>query len=258
MQRKQNVMQKNNFSRFLPIKGAYNFRDLGGYVGAKSYHVKWRKIIRSGDFSNICDDDIAVLENLPIKAIVDFRATEEVQRCPDVKLKSASSLYSLNVNDGNLVPDFLALQANQTLTDLDIQEKGDMLMKGLYINLVEKQTDVYKELFAILQREETPLLFHCTAGKDRTGVGAALILYALGVQMSDIFADYLITNDALKGKYEFMNEQYGKIVSFFQTVKKEYLDSAFQYIIKNHISIDNYLKTQLNVDLDKMRNLYLE
>lgn len=245
---------------FLPITSAYNFRDLGGYIGANGRTLKKGLIIRSGDFSNLSPQDADYLENMPIRTVVDLRAKDEIDLIPDYKLKSVDNHIELSVNSGNLVPQFhdlIAKMENKTISVEEGMKRGTELMISLYIDMVSNFNHIFKEIFKLLQNNQVPLLFHCTAGKDRTGLTASLILYALGVDMKTIIDDYLLTNEGLQGKYDHL-DAYGPISEFFKTVKPVYLQSAFDFIHKNYKSLDNYICSVLDVDVNRLRELYLD
>ena len=117
--------------------------------------------------------------------------------------------------------------------------------------------DKYRIFFRLLQDEqEVPLLFHCSAGKDRTGMGAALILYALGVDEATIMQDYLASNIYLDNKYAKELERNPEPKSVL-TVKREFLQAGIDRIKQDHGSVENFLKNVLKVDLAKFKERYL-
>lgn len=243
-------------SRILPIDSAYNFRDLGGYQSQNGKHVKWRTLLRSGDFANLSAKDAKYLESIPVKSVVDFRSTSEVERQKDVVINGAS-YYFLPVDSGNLVPQFMELM-NDKVTPSDVLfGRGIELMTNMYKDIVNNLYPIYRQFFDLLQQSKVPVLFHCTAGKDRTGIASALILSALGIDRITIQNDYLLTNERLTGKYGNLT-QYGRLVEFFECVRPEYLATAFSEIDKNFGGIERYLKNQLNVDVESFQRLYLE
>ena len=243
--------------RLLPIKSAYNFRDLGGYTGTDGRTVKWRKLIRSGDFSELLETDLSYLSGIPLLSVVDFRSEKEVESVPNSIPSTVRNIYRFPIDAGNLVPQFKEL-TDMTVCLEEIYSQATKLMETLYKELVTTYNESYKSFFRILQNDETPLLFHCTAGKDRTGVAAALVLSALGADRSVIYEDYLLTNKALQGKYDHLEEEYGLVASLFKSVKKEFLESAFNGIEEQYGSVRNYLTQELDVDINRLEELYLE
>ena len=235
----------------LPMAGGYNFRDLGGIQTTEGKYVKWGKIIRSDDLHNLTEQDLNYLSSIPLISIVDFRSKEEMKSAPDKVPSSVKHLYACSITPGNLNPS----------TIMSLSSEGDMVkkMEELNIELVTDSAsiEVYKKFFALLQDEQkTPLMFHCSAGKDRTGMAAALILYALGVDDEIIMQNYLLSNIYLANKYSKYVEKYPAIKPLLE-VKPEYLQSGIDWIRKDYGSVDNYLTTALKVDIPKFREMYL-
>lgn len=236
--------------RHLPMAGGYNFRDLGGYKNKEGKYVKWGKIFRSDDLYHLTSEDLNYLANIPVKSVVDFRSAEEVKKAPD-KVPSSAKEYAYSITPGNL-------DIQQDISSFTA-EAIDSVMMSINRMLVTDPSIIklYKDFFALLQdQNDVPLLFHCTAGKDRTGMGAALILYALGVDEETIFQDYLASNFYLDDKYAQLKQDYPEMASMFE-VKRDFLQSGIEQIKKDHGSVENYLKNSLNVDLDKFKEMYL-
>lgn len=237
--------------RKLPMEGGYNFRDLGGIKNKDGKFVKWGKLFRSDDLDNLTDGDLAYLSSIPLLSVVDFRTKEEIKDAPDKFPVSVKNDYKLSLSPGNLA-------AAVTAKDMSA-EKVDTLMMEMNDLLVTDPVCVgqYKEFFKLLQEEkQTPLVFHCSAGKDRTGMAAALILLALNVDEDAILDDYLKSNTNLSGKYDAYIEQYPYLKSAFE-VKPEFLKSGISKIKEQYGLVENYLTKELNVDLLKFREMYL-
>lgn len=233
--------------RILPIQGAYNVRDLGGYPTAENKHVKWHTIFRSGDLNKLTDEDLSYFAEIPIKSYIDFRDSSEIAKAPDRKPASLLHDYLLPIEAGNIY-DISKISAEQAFT----------LLIDVNKIFVRDNQDVYREFFKILMDENnTPLLFHCSAGKDRTGFGAALFLSSLGVNREIIIQDYLLSNECLGDKYAAEIKAYPALEPLL-IVKKEYIQAAFDVIDKEYGGMENYLTKNLNVDLEKMKKLYTE
>lgn len=239
--------------RHLPMTGGYNFRDLGGYRTQEGKYVKWGRIFRSDDLHNLIEEDLLYLAEIPIISIVDFRSEEESAQLPDRNPSSTKENYKLSISPGNLMSVFSLSKESIT------PEKIDTLMKEMNVLLVTDPNCInsYKRLFELLQsHSDTPLLFHCSAGKDRTGMGAALILSALGVDEQTIMKDYLLSNIYLANKYSKIKAENPNLSSLFE-VKPEFLQAGLDRIKKDHGSVENYLTKVLNVDISKMKEMYL-
>ena len=132
-------------------------------------------------------------------------------------------------------------------------------MMEINVLLVSDSANIkrYKDYFALLQNEkDVPLLFHCSAGKDRTGMAAALTLFALGVDEETIMNDYLSSNIYLGDKYREYIAKYPALRSLFE-VKSEYIQAGIKWMKQEYGTVENYLKKVLNVDISKMKEMYL-
>ena len=131
-------------------------------------------------------------------------------------------------------------------------------MLDLNVRLVRDWQASYKEFFRILQQEgNAPLLFHCSAGKDRTGFGAMLFLLGLGVDRQTVIDDYLLSAQYLKNKYASMLKEKPDSAPML-TVYREYIETALAEIDRNYGGVENYLANNLGVDLKLLRKLYTE
>lgn len=237
--------------KHLPMEGGYNFRDLGGIRTTDNRYVKWGKFFRTDDLTHLTDFDLSYLGSIPITSIVDFRTVEEIQAAPDRLPSSVKNTFELNVNPGSLSTESIEKNSSSIdFTDFMIDMSKSFVTDTVIINQ-------YKKLFSVLQDEgNTPLIFHCSAGKDRTGIGAALILFALGVDEDTVIKDYLLSNVYLGDKYQDMKDKYPHLEPLF-TVKSEYMQASIDTMKEKYGSIDNYLTKILNVDLDKFKQMYL-
>lgn len=237
--------------RHLPMTGGYNFRDMGGFRTNDGKYVKWGKVFRSDELQKLTDIDLLYLKNIPLISIADFRSETEIAAAPDKNPVSVVRNYALSINPGNLTSvDEIANLPEDKLKDIMLDINRMLVSDSTCINQ-------YRTLFALLQNEkDTPLMFHCTAGKDRTGMGAALFLYSLGVDEDTILQDYLSSNVYLSDKYASLIALYPQFKSLMG-VSPEYLKAGLDEIENRYGSIDSYLTKTLNVDLNKMRQLYL-
>ena len=237
--------------RHLPMAGGYNFRDLGGIKTKDGRFVRWGKIFRSDDLHKLTEDDLNYLASIPLKSIVDFRGEEEQKFAPDKLPVSVVNEFKLPIDPGNVI-------SLMELTDLDSTQMDSIMMRMNILFVTDKDfIGYYKEFFKLLQQEKNlPLLFHCSAGKDRTGMGAALILYALGVDEQTIMEDYLASNVYLSDKYAkeiAMNPNLKSVLS----VKKEFLQAGLDHIKTTHGSVEKFLETTLEVDIPAFRKQFL-
>ena len=236
----------------LPLEGAYNFRDLGGLKTEDNRFIKWGHLYRSGDLSTLTEWDVNYLKHLGIQTLVDFRTDEEVAASPNVNLHFLKSIR-LPITPGNL--------GFSSLKDL-LHKQNDELktfMTSLYQSLVTEEESLsrYRNLFHLLQEQlNAPLVYHCSAGKDRTGLASALILYSLGVNKNVIYQDYLQSNIFLEDKYANYSKEHPNLTSLFM-VTPDFLEAAIDAIKENYGSISQFIERTLNVDTQKLKELYL-
>jgi len=243
--------------RHVPTQGAANFRDLGGYATTDGHHVKWKSLYRSADISKLTDADLDLLKNKHINYVVDFRGVEESKKAPDRLNPGVDYILCPAGSDNNLT------EWMKALTTIKTREGGDSMIKIFYAQ-TEFFAPRYKPFFDKLLDlpGDQSLLFHCTAGKDRTGIGAALLLYALGVPYETIVHDYTATNYYRQAENEkmtsmmvqgmHMNEEVAKSI---MGARPEYLATTFAAINKEYGSVDNFLKGPLGLDEEKMKQL---
>lgn len=165
--------------RRIPLKGIDNFRDVGGYparYGETSYGV----LYRSSDISHIDEADLPLVASLGIKTIIDLRSSEVQGKYPDhVSAFPGATYYHLEANGGGRIP---------------VDEED---MYASYFEMIEEPLSASK-IFRTILNCEKPMVIHCTAGKDRTGLFVSLVLLANGVDPIDVNADYLLSLPLLK------------------------------------------------------------
>jgi protein-tyrosine phosphatase len=174
---------------FLSLKGGLNFRDIGGYLTEDGRTIARGRVFRSGSLARVTEDDRQVIEGLGLRLILDFRATPERLAHPSRLPRSGNIEIWARDHDsssGNLVA-ALSRPGNTA-------ERSHRIMMKVYRNLAYEQADSYRELFIRLASRQFPILFHCSFGKDRTGIAAALLLDVLGVPRDVIVGDYTLTD----------------------------------------------------------------
>ena len=245
--------------RHVVLQGAANFRDLGGYKTTDGHTVKWGKVYRSADISKLTPADLEKLKQLNISYDVDLRGHQESAQAPDKLNPGMDYVLCPAGSDslGTMMQGLIHAKGKQSADSLFI---ADFYGKTTYL------ADRYKPFFGKLLAlpADQSLVFHCTAGKDRTGIGAALLLYSLGVPYATIIDDYTATNYYRKGE----NERSIKgmagmhidkdVATEMMLAKKEYLDATFAAIVKQYGSVDNFLKTQIGLDDQKIAQLKVE
>jgi protein-tyrosine phosphatase len=266
-QQKSQGMPGNAHERHVRLEGQANFRDLGGYRTEDGRTVKWGLIYRSGQLSKLTDADIARIQELKIRTVVDLRGPSEIERGKDRLPEGVRDVsYPIDIaklprTDGSTAP------ASATPSENSMLQATQSIMLN--------RTDVYSALIRELAMPQNrPLVFHCTAGKDRAGVGAAIILSLLGVPWETVREDYLLSNIYRKEENErdlknIRNEiAKKKGISPEQVdmtnyepmyyVKPEYIDSALQEVISKYGSMEAFLRKGLGVSDELIQRLRSE
>lgn len=258
-------------TRLLPIEKGINFRDLGGYQTTDGRTVKWHKLIRSASLNELSLKDQAFLKQYGLKTIVDFRSPEEAEKEPDVTIDDTNHLFmpvfDVDETKNSISPTELF---NELLKDPDGVKQMVQVNKNLVLEPHATQT--YRNFFQVLldnTDDDHCLLFHCTAGKDRTGFGAALILSVLGVPQETIMEDYLLSAKYSKAKSEktlaYLKEKGAPQavidgVADLLDVKPVYLQTAFDTIIEKYGDVSTYLIEEIGIDetvQQELKNIYL-
>lgn len=234
-------------TRVIDLEGAHNARDMGGFKTANGGDVRRGLVFRSDELSGLTEGDMRRLSGFGIKTVVDFRSKAEIE-CSRDRLPEHVRKFELSIDCGDLGP---------VLDEVD-EQTGPKLMEDVNRLLVKESGAVYREFFSLLaQSANIPLLFHCTAGKDRTGFAAAMFLSSLGVSREEIFSDYLLSSSGTRKKYGGLIEKAPRFTSIV-IVRREYLAAAFDEIETNFGSVNSYLTGALGVDLNKMRELFVK
>ncbi|QKX17276.1 tyrosine-protein phosphatase [Microbulbifer sp. YPW1] len=255
-----NIASTVERTRVLPLEGGRNFRDLGGYQTKDGKTVKWGKLYRSGVLTHLTSDDYDYLRDREISTIVDFRSTDERTNEPTNWQAGSVMELTWDYDMGNWEQEFAKVMSKPDFAKEDLVG----LMDQGYVGLVKQQTPHYRAMFQKLIESDEPLLFHCSAGKDRTGIGAALILTALGVDRETVKQDYMLSNQTLKGEKlmqlpEDASEKEKRMFAFFSQLPPEvrgvlagvevsWLETAFAEMERESGSVEAYIEQELDVD----------
>jgi len=242
--------------RLVPLEGGFNFRDLGGYKAHDGGTVRWKHIYRSGKLSDLTPADCALIRDLGIHSVIDFRRMTERNDEPSLWHEDHTPNVITQphpLDEDESVPRIMG----QLIT---LNQDAREVMLEIYRHLPEEHAAHYAEMFRCLTDEAAgPLLIHCTAGKDRTGVGAALVLFALGVDQDQIFEDYLLTNayypadERLQRILQSVFEKFGIELEDKEKfrpvveVDADYLHQSFKRIETEFGSVETYLERALGV-----------
>lgn len=245
-----------------------NFRDLGGIKNKDGKVVKAKKLLRSGHLVNLDrETQAALVDHFNLTRIIDFRRDFEINESPDTPIEDVEYinldlLGKMNAKNSSLA-DFAKLKSIESV---------DKHMLGVYEDLILNpgaQEGFTEFIDYILANKDGSTIFHCFAGKDRTGYASALLLLLLNVEKEEIYKDFLITNierkqanDELVQQFreQGFNEEQLESLATALYVKEDYLDHAFNLIEKNFGTAEKYAAQCLNLDQQKLaelRNIYL-
>jgi protein-tyrosine phosphatase len=248
----------NTSSLFPILEGQHNFRDLGGLPAGNGFVTRHGLIYRSGDFSSLTDKDIAVLENIGLTRIIDFRSERERMKRPNRLIPSVRETIHLSINDSSRE------KAMEYFARNDAASLENVLIND-YRRIIQENQEEYRQFLSELAfSPHLPVVFHCAAGKDRTGLAAVFLLTALGVDFDSVFDDYVasvIHNAALTAKL--INKinargHNGETIRPLLEVKKEYLDAALDEIRENNGDLHGFVVNNLQADVARLQERFLE
>lgn len=252
--------------RVMPLEGLCNFRDLGGIESEDGRKVKWNKFFRAEQLSGLTKSDMEFLNSIGIKTILDYRSKSEVDKNPDPEIKGATyiNISGLDVPSNKETDNFDMIHFIKNASK--IKEFGNPIefLGNGYTKMVFNNNAFKKLIDCILNEEMLPIIQHCTAGKDRTGMGSALILLALGVSEENVIDDYLATNVYREKANNEAKKQLGDVLKSkdseemfdaMMQVRREYIENAFKVIKEKYNTIDNYLEKEYDLTSEKRKIL---
>ncbi len=249
------------------LHGGINFRDIGGYATRDGRHVVWRKLLRSGHLANLSVSDLSVLSSMGVNQVHDFRRDDERLRSPS-KVINVEVFSDYNISVGSLSRFWDYLREGNLTT-----RSAQNLVTDSYSDCIEEVAPAFTRfLRSILNNSQGTSVFHCAAGKDRTGMAAALILSALDVPRATIIEDYLLTEKYLDSENLMTiiekhltdaNIEYWESdwLLPYCTVSIENIEAFFNAIDSRFGNIERYFDRALKFgksDRESIRELFLE
>lgn len=237
--------------RLIQLQGAVNFRDAGGYRTADGHWVKMGEIYRSDALDKLTTADLAKLRRLSIRTVYDLRTESERGAAPD----------RVPAGTAHVVADVLAGTTGFTTMPTTAAEATAMMVGSeKFMVSGHTATSAYRTVFAgIADDDAHGVLFHCTAGKDRTGWANAALLTALGVPRSTVMADYLASNDyraeANAAVLASMPPQQAVVYKPLLDVRAEYLNSGFEEVTGAFGSFRTYEERALGLSAKDLNDL---
>lgn len=258
MQQKQSV----------PLSSVRNARELGGYKTTDGRRVKNGLLLRTAKLNKISDEDIGILRNeYNVGDIIDFRFDMEIHNEEDRDIDGAVyhhiDVMDLSGLNSDSAPEETQMDLRTIVTMMD---KIGMSDGSMYISFLKNEKGIkgYREFFRILlgASPDKAVLWHCTSGKDRTGIAAMLLLSALGVDEAAIISDYLLTNiynqNQILGLQHTLTQQgfddefIGKAALVFDAVDENFIRKAIEYLKKKYGSVMGYIQDGLNIKQDEI------
>jgi protein-tyrosine phosphatase len=237
------------------LQGASNFRDVGGYRNAEGRRVRCGQVFRSDHLAGLTDEDVLSLQSLGIAHSLDFRGAAECAATPYAI--PGVQRVALTI-EPTVITRMQALVAQGVVPTTE--ETVD-LMRETYRNFVNHNAATFGRFLKHLLEQPTPQVFHCTAGKDRTGFAAALLLSALGVDRPTIERDYLLTNQLYKRDARLEGQGHPHVMKVLWQVQPEFLHAAFDAVDGQHGGMRDYLHGAIGLDpqeLAALRAMLLE
>jgi protein-tyrosine phosphatase len=242
--------------RTFNFEGGCNFRDLGGYRTRDGRELKWGRVFRTGVLSYFTPGDNERLNQLAVRTICDLRRAEEREheptRWPDAKTQH------LSWDDGSTPPTILSIATNHSHPYTAAGMRAAMI--DLYRALPAWMAPRLRGIFSRIAQDDVPILVHCAAGKDRTGIAIALLLTLLDVPHETVIEDYLLTNACDLVQFA-MTHQPGKapgdhpLLGMPDDIRRvlfaadvDYLQAALDQITHDHGEAREYLRREVGVD----------
>ncbi len=218
------------------LQGASNFRDIGGHTGTDGRRVRHGLVYRSDHLAGLTADDHRALAPLRIAHSLDFRGQAERAALSSV-LPGAEAVV-LGIEPTVVVRVKALLAAGHIPSEAETVA----LMAQTYQSFARDAIPTYARFFQHLIEQPTPVVFHCTAGKDRTGFAAALLLSALGVERDAIMADYLLTNQCYRRSPLVTTDGPAHVVNVLWGVQPAFLDAALDTVAREFGGMARYLQ----------------
>ena len=241
----------------ISIESVSNFRDVS--IGSK---MKKKLLYRCAKLSTLNEQDIRVLEKLNPYAIIDFRDPKEIEKAPDnLSCKLLEKYVNLPISASTL-----RRMVAQKEIDGDCLKSYEKVMEDSYRMYINNHKEVWIKFFEILlQSNKLPIIFHCSAGKDRTGIASFLIQSVFKNSMDLIFENYLISNNLLTIEAATAEQSTSSsnqdslvtknMLSTLGKVQQSYLNAAIDEVEKKYSSFENYFTSQLGLKVNDIQKL---
>lgn len=228
----------------IALEGAWNLRDIGGYRNAKGERVIKGKLYRSDGLDRLSDADLKILLDLGINQNIDLRSREEIEKWGD-RLAEEAMVAT------HFIPLLHKLEINYIPHSL-----GE-----LYLFMLEESQEEFKEIFRlILNNKKGVTLFHCSAGKDRTGLVAAFLLLLAGVSREDVVKDYCESEENLRPMMTKFVEENDPSLAVFATSRPQDIGPLLDRLTTSYGDIENYLAHigMTQVEIEELKSFLIK
>ena len=243
-------------NRYIDFENTVNFRDIGGLKTKDGKTVRWGKIYRSDNLSQLETNDFSKFNNMHIKTVYDLRTDHEIKGKEDHLPENVQYKHTPTVEDQE--GEIAKLRAKVINGEITDKQATEQTVK-FYEDAVTVNVKSLSEIIRQITDSNEPVLYHCSAGKDRTGIVSALILSILNVDRKTIVDEYMLSNYYRKAKTEKMlgKAKLAKIIKpkmdlkaieVFMTVDEKFINATFNAIDKEYGGIDKFIQNQLGID----------
>ena len=252
----------------LGLTGVANARRVAGYPAAGGRKVRGERLLRTGALGGASAEDLQRLIRYQVKYVVDFRTSFEKAGAPDLEIPGAVHLdIPILEESGDSAAGAAAAGGMADPAKAILQYALSGKLENLYLDMAMSafSQQGFKRFFdLLLDCREGAVLWHCTGGKDRTGLAGYLLLYTLGVPEADCMEDFLLSNRFLQDSIEAMDRMAVKegcteaeraAVRSLAGVNRDYLQKALDGIRARYGSLDRYLEERIGLDAEKVRAL---
>lgn len=256
---------KNETEKVIHLKKVTNFRTVGNIKNTEGRTLKEGRFYRSAHLHKLKKRSFDRFDELGIREIIDLRNSKEIAQKPDqIPAENTYKKYSAFEDEGDQLSQAKKLVLKGKVNASD----ADKRMIDFYREYVTENPETIKTIITEVLESKDPVLYHCTAGKDRTGIITALILTILKFDKETIYNDYLLSNNyrkdlvqkrlRLANRLHFLYPKMDlQVLEKLSWVEKRYLDAAFEEINKKYGSADAYIQQVLGIS-DTKRNEYIQ